>query len=308
MKKLDRILAAVDFSQPARAAFARAVALSRAHGAELLAVLAVPADRAFKWEARERIALVDWLRETARRAGVEVKVSVQQGDPAALILLHAQSRGADLIVIGTNARSGFDRFRFGSVAETVALRAAQPVLVVPAGEHAEAAAEPFTNVVVAVALGDGSREAIAQALSIAGENGRLTVVHVVPGMAHAGTARYMYHLMEPEYHRQLARDARKKIAALIPATAGRSRKIHVRVVTGDPSAEISRVAAEAGGRLTALRLRTPGIGARSLPATAAADRRAVDRAPMTASLRARSHPSDPPPALRAPPVPSPLHS
>jgi nucleotide-binding universal stress UspA family protein len=54
----------------------------------------------------------------------------------------------------------------------------------------------------------------------------------------------MYHLMEPEYQRQLARDARRRIQELIPADAGTPRRLHSRVVTGDPAAAISRVAAE----------------------------------------------------------------
>lgn len=250
MKKLDRIMAAVDFSAPARAAFDRALALSGAHDAELLVVLAVPSDLPFKWEARERIELIRSLRSAAHEAGVRFRFSVQQGDPARVILLHARSRNVDLIVMGTNERSAFDRFRFGSVAETVALQAAQPVLVVPAGDRtADAAAASFGNVVVAVDLSDSSRAAIERALSITGEDSRITVVHVVQGMAHAGAHRYMYHLMEPEYQRQLARDARQQLSALIPAAAGQSRKVHVRVVTGDPSAEISRVASEAGAGL-----------------------------------------------------------
>ena len=271
MKHLHRILVAVDFSKPARAAFDRALALSQAHGAELTLVHAVPADRAFKWDGRERLALISALRHAAEVAGVRFKVSVQHGDPAGVILLHARSREADLIVIGTNERSGFDRFRFGSVAETVTLQAAQPVLVVPASDRvADAAAPPFSNILVAVDLGESSRAAIERALSIAGVAGRVTVVHVVPGMAQAGASRYMYHLMEPEYHRQVARDARRQIAALIPAEARTSRKVHVRVVTGDPAAEISRVAAEAGADMILVGVTARGaIGRRIFGSTAA---------------------------------------
>ena len=43
-----------------------------------------------------------------------------------------QATRPDVIVLGTHQRSGFERLRLGSVAETVTLQATQPVLMVPA--------------------------------------------------------------------------------------------------------------------------------------------------------------------------------
>jgi nucleotide-binding universal stress UspA family protein len=271
VKQLHRILVAVDFSKPARAAYDRALALSRKHDAELLVVHAVPADRPFNWEGRERAVLVASLRRAAHAAGVHPKVSIQHGDPAGVILLHARSRAADLIVMGTNERSGLDHFRFGSVAETVALQATQPVLVVPAADQETGdRLAPFTNIVVAVDLSEGSSAAIERALAIADDNSRITVVHVVAGMAHAGASRYMYGLMEPEYHRHVAADARRKIAALIPSEVTAQRKVHVRVVSGDPAAEISRVASETGADVVLVGVSPRGaIGRRVFRSTAA---------------------------------------
>ena len=100
MTKLHRVLTAVDFSEPARAAFDYALALSRLHDAELTVVHAVPTDRRFNWHARERIALIGSLRQAAQAAGVRFKVSVMHGDPAGVILLHASARRADLVVLG----------------------------------------------------------------------------------------------------------------------------------------------------------------------------------------------------------------
>ncbi len=248
MKKLHRVLVAVDFSEAARAAFDRALVLSRSHDAELTVVHAVPTDRAFNWDGRARRGLIKSLRAAAKAAGVRFRFSIQAGDPAGVIVLHANARRADLIVLGTSKRSGFDRFRFGSVAETVAREATQPVLVVPpaSGEGTDSTT-PLKSILVAVDLGASSRAAVERALSIAGDGTRVTVVHVLPGLPMAGASRYMYHLMEPEYHRQLARDAWSRLAAILPAST--SPAIHVRVVTGDPTAEISRVASEVGADL-----------------------------------------------------------
>lgn len=132
MNPLTRVLTAVDLSEPARAAFDHALVLSRTHNAELTVLHAVPGERSFEWHAHKRGAMVAALRQAAAAAGVRFKVSVQQGDPADLILTHARASRPDVIVLGTHQRSGFERLRLGSVAETVTLQATQPVLMVPA--------------------------------------------------------------------------------------------------------------------------------------------------------------------------------
>src|SRR3954471_15782011 len=135
MKQISRVLVAVDFSKPARGAFDYALALSTQHGAELIAIQAVPLSRAFGWQARERYALTARLRRKAELANVAFKDRVQQGDPAKIILLHARSLHPDVIVIGTHQRSGTDRLGTGSVAERVAATSAVPVLVVPSSRR-----------------------------------------------------------------------------------------------------------------------------------------------------------------------------
>ena len=283
MSKFHRVLAAVDFSEAARAAFDHALALSRMHDAELLVVHAVPTDRLFKWDGRERIALIGALRRAAQAEGVRFKVSVQHGDPAGVILLHASARRPDLIVLGTSKRSRLDRFRLGSVAEAVSLEATQPVLVVPkASDNAADTVTPFKNVLVAVGFAAGSGDAVDRALSIAGGEGRVTVVHVVRGEPFGRAYRYPYRLMEPEYQRQLARDAWRRIAELVPINAATSRKVHTRVVTGDPAAEISRVAKEVGADLILMGATTRGaIGRLLFGSTAARVIRTAEVAVLT---------------------------
>jgi nucleotide-binding universal stress UspA family protein len=277
--KIHRVLAAVDFSESARAAFDRALAISRLHGAELIVVHAVPTDRPFGWHARERIALIESLRHAAGAAGVRFTASVQHGDPAGVILLHAGSRKPDLIVLGSNKRSGFERFRFGSVAETVAREAAPPVLVVPAEAGAVAASEPpFRNILVAIDFSDGSGDAIARALAMANGESRVTVMHALNGVPFELAHRYAYHLMEPEYQRSLARAARRRLAALIPSGTAAAGRVHTRVVTGDTAAAISRVAADIGADLILVGVTARGaIGRLVMGSTAARVMRTAGR-------------------------------
>lgn len=80
-------------------------------------------------ESRERLG-------AAARAGERVEVAV--GDPAERILEHARLAGADLIVMGTHARSGVALFLNGSVATEVVRRARLPVLIVHEGDAGRA--------------------------------------------------------------------------------------------------------------------------------------------------------------------------
>jgi len=268
--KLHRILTAVDFSEPARAAFDHALSLSRTYDAELLVVHAVPTDRRFNWHARERLALIGALRHAAQTAGVRFNVSVQHGDPAGVILLHASARRADLIVLGTSERSGSDRFRFGSVAEAVAVEATQPVLVVPAPNGVAGSLTPFKNILVAVDFNEGSSEAVERALMMADGSSRVTVVHVVRGVPPEVDSRRVSHRMESEYQRHLVRDAWRRITETIPASARASRRVHARVVTGDPSTEIARVAAQVDADLILVGVTARGLIGRLIYGSTAA--------------------------------------
>ena len=62
--------------------------------------------------------------------GLSVEGLVRAGYPAEEILRLAEARHADMIVMGTHGRTGFDRMLFGSVAEKVVMAAACPVLTV----------------------------------------------------------------------------------------------------------------------------------------------------------------------------------
>ncbi|MDR3176900.1 MAG: universal stress protein [Desulfovibrio sp.] len=65
----------------------------------------------------------------AHSGGVSTTGVVLPGNPAETILQRAKDGGADLIVIGTHGRKGFDHILFGSVAEKVVRSASVPVLV-----------------------------------------------------------------------------------------------------------------------------------------------------------------------------------
>ena len=102
----------------------------------------------------------------------------------------------------------------------------------------------FDSILVAVDFSAGSISAVERALSLANANSRVTLVHVVPSIPLASVSRYSYDLSEPEYQRLLARDAWRRLQDIISTEARTGRTIHARVVAGDPSREIARVATD----------------------------------------------------------------
>ena len=131
MTTISKILCAIDLTKASRNVFDRALSIARVSKARLYILHAVPADHPFSWRQRERLKLLTRLRERAEREGVPVRTVEQHGDPAQVIVLHANARKADLVVLGSNRRRGWQRFREGSVGERVLRRAAWAVLIVP---------------------------------------------------------------------------------------------------------------------------------------------------------------------------------
>ena len=77
--------------------------------------------------AREEL---DKLVGPAARGISRVTSHLRVGAPARAIVQLASDVSADLVVVGTHGRSGFDRLMFGSVAEKVVRSAPCPVLTV----------------------------------------------------------------------------------------------------------------------------------------------------------------------------------
>ncbi|BCX18808.1 MAG: universal stress protein [Geminicoccaceae bacterium] len=149
---MQRILVAIDGSEPAWKALDVAAELARALGArvDLLHVVRPeppPAGIAAYAEA-ERIPLEEEIarwrserlegdeiaREAAERLrtkGVRaVETIVEEGSPAPAILATAERLGADLVVVGSRGRTGLLATLLGSVSKRVAEEAPCSVLVV----------------------------------------------------------------------------------------------------------------------------------------------------------------------------------
>jgi nucleotide-binding universal stress UspA family protein len=283
---LSRILAAVDFSGPARSAFDDALSLAVRHGAELAVVQAVPPDQPFNWAGAERLALKTDLRRMADEARVPFTYRVQHGDPAEIILLHAQAVRPDVIVVGSHQRRGFDRLRAGSIGERVMAGATVPVLLVPARRR-PAPVGAFRHVAVALDLRTGADDAVERAMAVASDAAdHVTLLHVVPGFS-SGVPPHLYRYGVAEYQRQLVSDARRRLQLAVPAPRRSRAAIHTRVLRGDTAAEVSRLVSSIGADLLIVGVPRRGVVARALFGTTAARLLKVVDIPLLAIPRVR---------------------
>lgn len=68
------------------------------------------------------------VAEAAVERGIDVHREVRWGEPTVGILSYARESDVDIIVMGTHARTGYERFLLGSIAEKVVRTAEIPVL------------------------------------------------------------------------------------------------------------------------------------------------------------------------------------
>ena len=270
VKHISRVLAAVDFSVPARSAYAQALALASHHAAELVVIQAVPPEHPFNWHGPERRELATSLRQMASDAKVEFTYRVQHGDPAEIILLHAASVRPEVIVVGSHQRRGLERLRAGSVSERVVAKTSIPVIVVPPRPRLRATGA-FRHVAVAVALrGSSSDTTIARALEVASDTAeRVTLLHAVPGLSD-GVRTHLHRHGTAEYERHLARDARQALQLAVPAGRHSPAAVHTRVLRGDTPTELSKVLEDIGADLLVVGVPRRGRVATSLFGTTAA--------------------------------------
>jgi nucleotide-binding universal stress UspA family protein len=246
--KHNRILVALDLTDRRDAAFERALALAKTSGAELYLLHAVPANQPFSWGAAERLQRWEQLRKRAEAAGVDAQTVEQHGDPAEIIVLHADARPVDFIVMGSERRTGWARFRQPSVAERVLRRTKRPTLVVPGDDSDDGST--FENVIVAMDLSLASRALIDTAMHLFGGGVRqLTAIHAVDSIEPAGALSNRARRWVPEYRGYMLGEARRQLKAVMPKIFGNGVKPKLRVAAGAAAETIGAHAADVNADL-----------------------------------------------------------
>ncbi len=272
MIEIRRILCPTDLSDVAPRAFDHALALARFHQAEIeLAYVSEPllpgpvAPASYPpWavldpavRGRLRSAL-ETLAAPARAVGVPVGFGVYEGRVVAEILDRARAWPADMLVMGTHGRGGFERWVLGSVTEKVLRKAPCPVLTVPppAGGLHPSGAVLFRTIVCPVDFSEASLAALRHGLKLAEESGaEITVLHVLEWLVEDEPGARIAGFDVPEFRRYLEKDAREKLRRVVPEEARDWCRPREEIVGGRPWREILRVAEERQADLVVMGVR-----------------------------------------------------
>jgi nucleotide-binding universal stress UspA family protein len=242
---MEHIFCPVDFSEFSRAALHRAVTMARSEGAALTVLhvhpLAVSASAvpfglegpsAFQPAHTKPAETLEHLNAFVGQQAADVSPQLQVTDAPAVhreILAQAERVGADLIVIGTHGRSGFDRLLLGSTTERVLRSARVPVLTVPAAAPgAVQTPVPFSRVLCAVDFSEASRLVLAHAMALARSGGgRVTLVHVVELLPVAYEPMITPPFDAAQFRAAAEKAAEAQLQALVPLSAREMCGTHV---------------------------------------------------------------------------------
>ena len=177
MTRIQNLLAATDFSAPARHAAARAGRLARATGAQLtlmhvmsqgavnrlhdlLGAETVPVEQRLMDQAREQLQrLAD---EIAQPQDVPASVRLSVATVLSEITAQADSIDADLLVMGARGENFMRHLLLGSTSERLLRRTSRPILVVK-----QLPIDDYRRVLLPVDFSPWSREALMLAQKLA---------------------------------------------------------------------------------------------------------------------------------------------
>jgi nucleotide-binding universal stress UspA family protein len=175
---------------------------------------------------------------------LKLDLMAEAGDPVDRIVDLSVALPADLVVMGTHGRGGFERLVLGSVAEQVLRRAPCPVLTVPPRATTSPAETPFRHILCPIDFSASSQQALGYALDLARQsNGDVTVLHVIEWPAD-DDARLHAHFNVADYERRLAEAARDRLRGLLAADPRTWASIREVIVHGRPYREVLRLAGE----------------------------------------------------------------
>lgn len=255
------ILCPVDFSAPARQALRYAVAISRLTGGRVTALyvndplLTAAAVRAFDGQAFAQSGTEE-LKSFIKKAvgsseAARVAAQVLVGEPARVIGRAARRVRADLIVVGTRGLSGVGKAFFGSTTERILRQTTVPVLAIPPAARGTIGQRwPGRRMLAAIDLhANASSDARAFA-TIARAFGRpMTLVHVVePSQLPPWLDGFANR--DGQSRTDAARATLDRLAVSVDDVDTESR-----VLAGDPSRQIPKVAKQTGADLIVLALR-----------------------------------------------------
>lgn len=252
---IERILCPIDFSETSHHSLTHAAAIARWYEARLtmlyvfvsLPALDVP-PAMLEEEDRER--LIAHMRTFACAVPRDVPVDYQVRDAELVhdaIDAEVDAIKADLLVLGTHGRSGFQRLFLGSVTEKVMRIVKCPTLIVPprAPDIAPGVPVQFRRILCPIDFSDSSLAALEHAIAMAEEaDAQLTLLHVTEIPTAMTEQPFVEDVDLSRLRQDAVDDAREKLDMLIPEEARAYCTVDTVVVEGRAYREILRRATE----------------------------------------------------------------
>ena len=252
---IERILCPIDFSDTSHHALAHAAAIAKWYEARLtmlyvfvsLPTVDVPP---LVLDEEDRARLSAQLREFASLVPREVPVDYQVREAGLVhdaIVTQVDATKADMLVLGTHGRSGFQRLFLGSVTEKVMRKVKCPTLIVPprVPDIAPDAPVQFRRILCPIDFSDSSLAALEYAFNMAEEaDAQLTLLHVTEVPAALTQEPFVVDVELSRVREAAVSDARRRLEMLIPEEARAYCKVDTAVVEGRAYREILRQAAE----------------------------------------------------------------
>jgi nucleotide-binding universal stress UspA family protein len=255
MLEIKLILCPIDFSEFSARAYRHALSVAQHYRAKLVAQHVVELSRypyadygacegdyaAFAQALRK--GGEDQLREFMKNHThdeVRPEFAVHQGAAPDCILTFAQEKKADLIVMGTHGRRGYDRLVLGSVTNRVMRTTPCPVLAIcnlsqDSAETVEQNHDHHLNrILFCTDFSENSEQALNYAISATEEYGaELTLLHVVEESQNQAKLE------------EAVAKAAEQLGTLIPRERSKALKLKTAVRVGKPYQQIIQYALEA---------------------------------------------------------------
>lgn len=248
--QLQNILVATDFSGCADSAMRYGLGLAHRYGSTLHMVhvlphlpfveSAEPDPELIRRKAQQKLAGV--AQSDAFR-GIRHAEIIGEGEIADVLAGLVREKGIDLIVVGTQGRTGIGKFLLGSVAEEIFRSATCPVLTVGPHVSRGTGEASLQHILYATDFGPESVHGVPYALSLAEEHhARLTMLHIAlePGLVvpEAGTASPVINPYEE------VDKGERQLRQLVPRDVMLWHEPEYVVQFGDPAETILRAAAQ----------------------------------------------------------------
>lgn len=271
MIAIKNVLCPVDFFPASQRALEYSVALARNYGATLhiLHVVSPILPTSYEFSVNtadfvrefeeQAIARIGKMEGDARSAGIEAQTAVRTGDIDEELKGAISASGADIVVMGTHGRRGFERWFLGSVTERLLRHCSVPVLVLSDTGTDMKVPPDVEKVLVTTDFSEGTNEAMSWALAIAQEApAEVTLMHVVQQPAErAGDVEGLADILE------------EHLSSMVPAEVRNWCTVGSRVEIGTPYQKILSILEESDVDLLVMNIHGKGMLSRALMGTTA---------------------------------------